>query len=330
VPSAGRSEGSPAGPSGPAGAAGPEVAAAPRDLDLPGDGVRLRATRWPGASPAVLLLHGLASTRRIWDLVVPHLRAGPGPAPAVVALDQRGHGDSERPEGPYDSAAAVRDALTALDALGLDRVVVVGHSWGATTALRLAADAPSRVLACVALDGGLGSLRLDGVDRAELRARLTPPRAALPPAELDERLAAGPLAAWWSAEVATAVRSVFAVGDDGLARARLPFAAHMALLDDLLDTDHEDLWSRVRCPAWLVGCLPAAPGGPEDDWVAGKLRGLERAERVLRTPRVLHWTGAVHDVPLQWPALVAGTVRAARDEVTAQVWHGASREGAGS
>jgi pimeloyl-ACP methyl ester carboxylesterase len=304
-----------------------------RDLDLPGDGVRLRATRWPGGSPAVLLLHGLASTRHIWDLVVPPLRGGPGEPPAVVAVDQRGHGDSDRPEGPYDGGTVVRDLLTALDALGLDRVVVVGHSWGATTALRLAASARERVLACVALDGGVGALVQEGASREELRARLTPPRFALPPADLEVRLAQGPLAPWWSPQVADALRPLFAVGEDGLARARLPFPAHMAILDDLLDTDHEALWAAVDCPAWVVGCLPADGAGPEADWAAGKERGLTRAAEVLRSPRVLRWTGAVHDVPLQWPALVAGTVRAARDEVAggrARDWPAPGREGAPS
>ena len=131
------------------------------DLDVPGRDVRLRATRWPGEGVPVLLLHGLASSRRFWDLVVPGL-AGL----RVVALDQRGHGDSERPSGPYDGATVVADALTALDALGLSRVVVVGHSWGAGTALRLAATAPERVLAVVAVDGGLGSARDAGSSRA--------------------------------------------------------------------------------------------------------------------------------------------------------------------
>ena len=46
------------------------------DVDLPGRDVRLRATRWPGSGTPVLLLHGLASTRHIWDLAVPGL-AGP-------------------------------------------------------------------------------------------------------------------------------------------------------------------------------------------------------------------------------------------------------------
>lgn len=286
------------------------------DLDLPGDGVRLRATRWPGSGPAVLLLHGLASTRRIWDLVVPHLLgAGPDPV-AVVALDQRGHGDSERPAGPYDGAAVVRDVLTALDALALSRVVVVGHSWGATTALRVATIAPGRVLACVMIDGGMGGMVGDGRSREQVRVQLTPPRTALPPDRLREMLAAGPLAPWWSDAVAAAVLPVFEVGDDGLARARLPFEAHMAVLDDLLDTDHAALWADVACPAWLVACLP--PSGEEaggNGWAATKERGLEQAAGHLVRPRLLRWQGAVHDVPLQWPALVAGLVRAARDEV---------------
>ena len=77
------------------------------DLDVPGRDVRLRATRWPGTgSVPVLLLHGLASSRRFWDLVVPHLAGLP-----VVALDQRGHGDSDRPSGPYDAATVAADDL---------------------------------------------------------------------------------------------------------------------------------------------------------------------------------------------------------------------------
>ncbi|MCW2666875.1 MAG: alpha/beta hydrolase, partial [Frankiales bacterium] len=206
------------------------------DLDLPGHGVRLRATRWPGAGTPVLLLHGLASSRRFWDLVVPGLSGLP-----VLALDQRGHGGSERPDGPYDGATIARDALTALDALGLSRVVVVGHSWGATTALRLAADAPERVLAVVAVDGGLGALGEPGASRVQTRDRLTPPRIALPPEDLVARLRSGPLGPWWSPAVEQALLPLFELGTDGLARARLPFAAHMAIVEDLLDGNVEAL-----------------------------------------------------------------------------------------
>ena len=277
------------------------------DLDVPGRDVRLRATRWPGEGVPVLLLHGLASSRRFWDLVVPGL-AGL----RVVALDQRGHGDSERPSGPYDGATVVADACTALDALGLSRVVVVGHSWGAGTALRLAATAPERVLAVVAVDGGLGSARDAGSSRAEARERLTPPRTALPPDQLRAVISRGPLAPWWSEDVEAALLPLFAVGADGLARARLPFSAHMAIVDDLLDSDPEALLPDVRCPAWLVSCEPVAGGDP---WAERKAAALDRAGSLMTRPRLLRWAGALHDVPLQWPALVSGLVRAACDEV---------------
>ena len=63
------------------------------DLDVPGQDVRLRATRWPGVgSVPVLLLHGLASSRRFWDLVVPHLVPRQVEVQAAAdgaALDQR-------------------------------------------------------------------------------------------------------------------------------------------------------------------------------------------------------------------------------------------------
>lgn len=281
------------------------------DVDLPGSGVRLRATRWAGEGVPVLLLHGLASSRRFWDLVVPDLVGGRGAGRPVLALDQRGHGDSERPDGPYDGATVVADALTALDAVGLSRVVVVGHSWGASTALRLAATAPERVLAVVGVDGGLGAPRSAGRTREQARTALEPPRTALPPDQLVARVSQGPLARWWSPAVADALLPLFGIGEDGLARARLPFAAHMAIVDDLLDDDPEARLTDVRCPAWLVSCEdPASP-----QWSAVKAAALERAGALLAQPRLQRWSGAVHDVPLQWPSLVAGLVKAAADEV---------------
>lgn len=282
------------------------------DLDLPGRGVRLRATRWPGSGVPVLLLHGLASSRRFWDLVVPGLAGLP-----VLAMDQRGHGDSDRPDGPYDGATVAADALTALDALGLSRVVVVGHSWGGSTALRLAATAPERVLSVVAVDGGLGSMREAGLPREQARQRLTPPRVAAPSAEVRAMLRSGPLGPYWSPRLEAALLPLFGEDDDGLLRARLPFEAHMAIVEDLLDSDPEDLLARVGCPAWLVSCEPL-PGRGDDAaraWAERKATALERAAGLLADPRLLRWSGALHDVPLQWPALVAGLVRAAAEDV---------------
>ncbi len=122
----------------------------------------------------------------------------------------------------------------------------------------------------------------------------------------------GPLAPWWSPEVEAAVLPIFEEGDDGLARARLPF-----------DAAHGDRRRPARQRpggAAAAGALPGVAGGGRaglGDGARGPVEAaaLERAAALLARPRVQRWAGAVHDVPLQWPALVAGLVRAAVEEV---------------
>lgn len=287
------------------------AAAAPAggiDLSLPGDGIRLGATRWPGHGTPVVLLHGLASQRRFWNLVVPHLVGLP-----LLALDQRGHGDADRPAGGYDVQTVARDLGTALDALGWSRAVVVGHSWGGAVAATFAAEHPERTLALVAIDGGFVSPP-PGIDRVAARKRLEPPRIEMPPDELVAMIRQHSPVAAWTDEVAAAVLPIFAVGPDGLARARLPFETHMTIVDGLLDYDAAGTLRQVRCPAWLVSCEGL---GEPDDFARHKAAAFQAAAGWLSRPRLLRWGGAVHDVPLQWPALVAGLVRAAAADAAA-------------
>src|SRR3954451_19719198 len=221
---------------------GPAVAGG-IDVDLPGHGVRLRATRWPGQGVPILLLHGLSSTRRFWNLVAPDLVASGSP---VLALDQRGHDESPVEDtADFSLAAVAQDAATALDALGLSRAVVVGHSWGASVALTLAARHPERVLSVVAIDGGFG-LRPAGLDQAQLRERLRPPAIRLPPEHVEPMLRRGALAPYWSPQVAQAVLPIFGLAADGKARARLPLEQHMSILDAMFEEDPEVTLKSVR------------------------------------------------------------------------------------
>ncbi|HET7311505.1 MAG TPA: alpha/beta hydrolase [Mycobacteriales bacterium] len=276
------------------------------DLDLPGNEVRLAATRWPGSGTPVVLLHGLASQRRFWNLVVPSLAGLP-----VLAVDQRGHGGSDRPADGYDVGDAAGDLASALDAIGWSRAVVVGHSWGGAVAASFAAAHPERVLSVVCLDGGFVSPPKDA-DLEVARKRLEPPRLAMAPDELEAMLRQHAPTAW-SADVAAAVLPIFAVGDDGLARARLPFDTHMQVVDGMLRYDATATLEQVRCPLWLVSCEPTT-GDPEA-WSRAKHEAMDRFSSMLTDVRALRWGGAVHDVPLQWPALVAGLVRTAVDGV---------------
>ena len=296
------------------------VAPPPRggiDVDLPGEGVRLAATRWPGAgSTPVVLLLGLSSQRRFWNLVVAHLDGVP-----LLAIDQRGHGDSEKPDSDYGLSTVAADVATALDALGWSRAVVVGHSWGGAVAATFAAEFAHRALALVAIDGGFTSPLAGGADRAARRKQLEPPRIAAAPDDLLAMFSSRTPAARWTDEVAAAVLPIFEVGADGLARPRLPFELHMQIVDTLLDYDAADVLARVQCPTWLASCespadvVPGSAAAEHNEWLLAKAAALSSVVQARPDARVLRLGGAVHDVPLQWPALVAGLIRAAMEQV---------------
>ena len=105
------------------------------------DGVRVRYVD-QGQGPAVVLIHGFASSLETWDTVIPALVES---GHRVVALDLRGFGWTDRPPGDYSSEAQAQLVLALMDQLGIARASVVGHSYGGGVALRLALVAPERV-----------------------------------------------------------------------------------------------------------------------------------------------------------------------------------------
>jgi pimeloyl-ACP methyl ester carboxylesterase len=94
-----------------------------------------------GKGPAVVLIHGFASSLETWTAVIPALAAGH----RVLALDLKGFGWTDRPPGDYSPAAQAQLVLALMDSRGIDQAAIVGHSWGASVALAVALAAPKRV-----------------------------------------------------------------------------------------------------------------------------------------------------------------------------------------
>ena len=134
----------------------------PRELDTIVGRTRLHYLDWgTRGRPEILFLHGGGLTARTWDLVCLALR---GEA-RCLALDQRGHGDSEwSPEVDYSLDAHLRDIEGFVERLGTRRLVLVGQSLGALNALRYAARHPERVRALVLIDAG-PDVRVEGAHR---------------------------------------------------------------------------------------------------------------------------------------------------------------------
>jgi non-heme chloroperoxidase len=101
-----------------------------------------------GGGTPVLMLHGLSDSHHSFDLLRPLL-------PRVwraMALTLRGHGLSDKPEAGYEMPSLARDVAAFMDAMGVERAVLVGHSLSTAVTLQTAADFPERV-AGVALIG---------------------------------------------------------------------------------------------------------------------------------------------------------------------------------
>lgn len=126
----------------------------------------------PEDAPPVLALHGITASHRTWALLGER-----APGIRILAPDLRGRGRSNTLPGPWGMATHADDAAAVLDAFGVDRCVVLGHSMGGFVTTTLALRHPGRVSELVLIDGGLPIPLPDGVAAADLPAALLGPAA---------------------------------------------------------------------------------------------------------------------------------------------------------
>jgi pimeloyl-ACP methyl ester carboxylesterase len=246
------------------------------------DGIRLAyrddtpAHAHPTAPP-VLLLHGLAGHLGEWDDLAVRLLAD---GHRVVRYDARGHGASTRTPADMTRAAAVRDAVTVLEALSLPPAILLGQSLGGLTAMLTAAAHPSLVTSLILVEAGAA-----GGD------------AGLP----------GQIAGWldsWPVPFPSRREAAAFLGHeawaDGLdwredgGHARVDRDTMVAAVAELATQDYWAQWAGVSCPTLLVrgerGTMPAEE--------AAKMRSRRPAGRQAVIAVV---EDAGHDVHLDQP-----------------------------
>jgi non-heme chloroperoxidase len=108
----------------------------------------------------VILLHGLTDSCRSYEPVLAQLP----PAIRAIAVTQRGHGDADRPAAGYRPEDFAADAAALLDALGIERAVIAGHSMGAAVAQQFTIDYPERALGLVLMAAFAGFRGNPGVE----------------------------------------------------------------------------------------------------------------------------------------------------------------------
>ncbi len=272
-------------------------------------GLRMHIRDWGGHGRPMVLLHGLASTCRIWDLTAPILERDF----AVIAVDQRGHGDSGKPESGYGFASVGRDVAAMLEGRGIERPVLVGHSWGADVALELSVARPELLQGIVFVDGGTidASARYATLDEALVQ--MAPPDfSGVTPAQFMERVKSGGqwarLIEQFGALAKEIILNNFETLDDGTLRAKLSRANHLRIIEALWDHHPRELYSKVQCPVLM---MPARQRENPDAYERTLARSdsISAAERLLPRSKTVWLEDSIHDVPVQRPELVAATIR---------------------
>jgi pimeloyl-ACP methyl ester carboxylesterase len=286
-------------------------ATAPTDdsISLParlpdGGPIQLHYLDWGGSGRPLVLLHGLASSCRIWDFTAPLLAE----RFRVFAVDQRGHGLSDRP-GSYSFNDVTGDLAGFIEAFGLERPVIAGHSWGGSVAVQFAADHADTPSAIALIDGGFTERWSSDMDWEKAQVMMRPPEIDGVPVEtfLGFVKKWPDIGALWSDQLGEMILSTLEVRDGSVYR-RLPIPDHMLIARAIWEQKASELWERVRCPVLLVPAMKESKDPRAESWMKAKSQGIETAKRVLKDVTVVPMHDTIHDVPIQRPRELAQAI----------------------
>lgn len=269
--------------------------------------VELAIREWNGAGRDFLLVHGLASNAKTWDLVAQALSAR---GHHVVAVDQRGHGLSDKPETGYGFEDVTADLAALIGAMGLEYPIVAGQSWGGNVVVEFAHRYPDMLSGLVLVDGGLIDLSSrPGATWESISVDLKPPNLlGTPRDQMVARFRQYHPA--WSDEQIELQMGNYETLEDGTIRPWLTLDRHMQILWALWNQRPREMLEALTTPTLIA----IADSGPPER----RLTRIEEAERLRELrPDGVRWRqfkDAAHDIHIDQPSEHAGWVLQAVDE----------------
>jgi pimeloyl-ACP methyl ester carboxylesterase len=274
-----------------------------------GTGVALRTVRWgnPAEASAVplVLIHGLASNALLWEGAALEFAAL---GHAVVAVDLRGHGLSEKPDDGYDMQTVTNDVagvLRVLASQGYERPVVAGQSWGGNVVIELALTHPELVRGVVAVDGGFLELQEHFPQWEECSVALRPPNLLGTPVARMRGYMESAHADWPKTGIDGSMAN-FEQLPDGTIRPWLTLERHLMVLRGLWEHKPTHIYKDITVPVMFV---PAE--GPSGVFAETKRHAVERALHSVPKVRVEWFSPADHDLHAQHPVRFAQAVHTA-------------------
>jgi 3-oxoadipate enol-lactonase len=235
-----------------------------------------------GRGPAVLLIHGLGWDHSLWSPTVERLAT----RYHVIAADSRGHGATDKPDGPYDMEMLARDYAALADALDLSGICVIGLSQGGMIAQSLALMRPDLVSVLVLIST---SCKSHPSLRDNMEARIAAMNEAGP--EAAAAIAAESIFSpnWRAANAASLARFV-------AWRSIMPMAPLNSATRALYDFDLSRDLPRIAVPTLVVA-------GGED--VLTRPEGMEEIAALIPRAEYRLIVGAGHMIPVEQPEPLA-------------------------
>ena len=283
------------------------------ELIATGTGVRLRVVKWGDpethSGKSIVLVHGLASNAMLWEGAALAFVALGHP---VVAVDLRGHGQSEKPDDGYDMQTVTFDLAKLLEVLavrGYVRPVVCGQSWGGNVVIELAHQYPQFVRGVVAVDGGFLELQNHFPEWEACSIALRPPNLLGTSVVSMRQYMQRAHSDWPQTGIDGAMANMEHL-PDGTVRPWLTLDRHLKVLRGLWEHKPTHLYSDIKVPVLFV---PAE--GPGGVFAETKRHAVEQALSMVPVVRVEWFSPADHDLHAQYP------------ERFAQVVHNATKDG---
>ena len=265
--------------------------------------LKVRYLDWGGAGQPLLALHGLASSAHWYDIVAPLLRD----RYHIYAPDQRGHGQTTSAPFGYDWLTLSNDLAGLMDHIGLDKVSVMGHSWGGNVATNFAANCPDRVERLIMIDGGFLDGRLfPGATWEAFFHRVRPRDVTGNREEFLDRLR-NQLGVIWNTEIERIVQTMVYEDEDGQIQDILRPDKHAQTIRAMWDEPASKTMPRIECPTLIV---PAGPTSERanTEFAETRRRMVDAAEKGLKNGRV-HWIPeTIHDIGYHKPQELAQVI----------------------
>ncbi len=264
------------------------------------DRLRLHYFSWGSDGPPILLVHGTGFHGYVWKPIAQSL----GKDARVFAVDQRGHGDSIKPENDYRWENFAEDLHHLIAGLGLGAVTAVGHSAGATAIALCAATHPGLVRQAVLVDPILFPGAVDGhllenplAHRARKRRMVWESRTSM----FHSYRGREPFKTWREDVLWAYIEEGTALRPDGHIELKCPGAIEAQIFENAPQLNGFAVLPQVRVPVLLL----------RGEWSdAFPQTSAAHALTLLPHAQLEIVPGATHFVPMERPEAVERAVRA--------------------